>query len=362
MKRRPLALLAYSVAGLALVGLGLYLGAQQQNGGAGLWVVEAVSLDFWASDIMNDGVTVIAGSALNGDVYRSIDEGLTWQKIWTVPGTPDRILTVFVGSRDQIFVVMDGDYKLWRSIDKGDSWQISFPDAGCYPDGLTEDPSGALYLATISSQNGFCNVYKSIDAGITWSLVLSYSGTGKHFHHVQLNPRNGWLYAFNGDISSDGCYTINEWRSEDRGTTWQPIYSPDVKKGPEIMGVGFKGSYVYLTTHWARGRVLRFYENRSNAEVEDLGSFGMTLVNWLRTTPDERFILFGGEARTRETASVWFSETGDRGDWKPLVARYNSHSTYRGFACASHRWSRNGWLFIADTIGGQGIRIKYQAS
>jgi len=335
------------------------------------WTIEPLSVRICASDVMKDGVTVIAGG-YTGEVYRSPDEGVTWQKIWQHPALTDKIDMVFVDSRDAIFVAGDRQ-GIYRSINRGDTFELVWNEVagdvpvGAYHDAMAETEDGTLYLGVVDQGNpGGRWILKSTDGGATWSHHAQLPG--KHVHFVRYNPLTHWLYT------DDEFSTL---RSKDYGATWQEIAHRDTS-GVK-MGVVIRGNYVYLSTHtfayqtspsW-HGRVYRFYDDGStsvNLEMvfeEPPGYLGYDpkLFNVMRKSRDDRFLLLGDlsykfDAEGHYKYHIWVSESGNSGTWSVLTEG-TATADYKGYGWMSEKWSKDNWLFIGNNDpSGKSLRIR----
>jgi len=333
------------------------------------WVIEDLSLNFWSSDVMPDGTTIIATEYNTAKVYKSTDEGLTWKFIFQIPVTKfNKASLTFVDSRGNIFVSYPAEPPeiggLWRSEDGGETftrvWQDPVkPEANIRFDGMCEDENGVLYFGTSVGPGGPCDIYKSTDEGLTWTKISSIP-RGKHIHALLFNPYNKWLYAAVGDPGYSAC---GLWRSKDRGLTWQKFtnlgsdpYNSDWNSW-DIMSIGFYNDYVYLAIHWSRGQILRLLDNDNlEASPEEVFRSNLQLQNWLRLYQrgGKTFMLTGGE---NGDVGVWGSDIPpfDAGTWQEY---YKDGSGGRGTACASRKISKNGWLFVANSLIGHGIRMR----
>jgi hypothetical protein len=338
------------------------------EGGPGMWERESLPLNFWSSDVMPDGTTIIATDRETAKVYKSTDEGLTWDFIFQIPTSIlESASLTFCDSYGNIYVSYpnsEGEAAgLWRSADGGATftrvwYDPSKPETSIRFRGLIEVDRD-LFFGTSVGPGGPCDIYKSTDRGVTWTKISSISG-GKHIHTLQYNPYNGWFYAVVGD---PGYSANGVWRSKDKGLTWQQFTA--IPADWDIMSVGFYNDYVYSAIHWQQGQVMRLRDNDNlDATWEEVFRSNLVLQNWVQ--PYQRggktFMLTGGEDSTSSSypVGIWTSETPpfNAGSWSTIYTD-GVNTGYRGTACPSHKTSKNGWLFVANTFEGQGIRLRY---
>jgi hypothetical protein len=187
---------------------------------------------FMTNDVSSNG-TVFAGDS-NYRIYKSIDNGTTFTRIFTIPTQSNpwglmagRVWTTFVDSRNYVFVSAGSTNRLYRSTDYGVSFTevLNMPDRTTYSDAdiisMTEDSGHHLYAAeyadTMPPDGGGARLWKSTDAGATWTSV-SQRWQARHLHGVFYNPFNDWLYVLTGESGGVDYQTV--WRSKDGGDTW----------------------------------------------------------------------------------------------------------------------------------------------
>jgi hypothetical protein len=139
------------------------------------------------------------GTLFSGDnnykLYRSNDNGTSFGLIYTFPmqsssvgNSSGYVWTVFIDSRNYIFVSIPGTNRLYRSTTFGSTFTQVLNTNGTQNDGfyiaLTEDSAGNLFTAT------YCNslyplkpsILKSTDGGESWTKIGEASTV--HFHNI----------------------------------------------------------------------------------------------------------------------------------------------------------------------------------
>jgi photosystem II stability/assembly factor-like uncharacterized protein len=171
---------------------------------------------------------------VDGDVYRSTDDGATWALVLDCNGCRYTAVDPFDGS----LVYAGGEAGFWRSIEGGDSgtWQqTGLPEmrgarGGEFWDvyywagvaAIRPDPMrrGWIYVAVFGDNRG---LYRSQDAGLTWEHLL----TNDFLRDVALSPTDpGLLFVASGSALSSGGYdpaSQGVLLSADGGQTWTPF-------------------------------------------------------------------------------------------------------------------------------------------
>jgi hypothetical protein len=187
------------------------------------------------NDVTSNG-TIFAGDN-NYNIYKSIDNGTTFTKIFTIPLPPEplqwglmagRVWTTFVDSRNYVYVSAGSTNRLYRSTDYGKTFTmvLDMPDRDDYACAdiitMTEDKYGNLYGAEYADTTppGGCRLWKSTDQGATWNAV-SQRWDARHLHGAFYNPYNDWLYVEVGEGGGADYQTV--WRSTDFGNNWVEV-------------------------------------------------------------------------------------------------------------------------------------------
>jgi hypothetical protein len=191
---------------------------------ADLQVTPLGTFGFAGNDVDSHGV-LWAGDK-NFNLYKSVDNGASFQLVYRLPGNIDTsnpysglVWNVFVDSRDYIFVSAGSTNGLFRSTNGGASFsQVLNTNGTRYESfyiAMTEDDLHNLYTVTYTIGYATPIVLKSADGGTTWNKLGSFSVF--HFHNIRFNPSNGYLYLVTGEGSYADSSKI--FRSKDRGAT-----------------------------------------------------------------------------------------------------------------------------------------------
>lgn len=226
-----------------------------------------------------NGTLFVGGS--NYRLYRSDDGGVTFRQIYHFSAQPNAsspiagyVMTIFIDSRNYIFVSIPATNTLYRSINFGATFTQVLVNAAALNDGfyiaMTEDSTGALYAATYAFSLQNPPLQKSTDGGTTWSEIRRFSAV--HLHNVKFNPQNGYLYVVTGEWTRGYNNQESErvFRSKDFGATWSTV----VNRPLEVQAQGstvyypmlFNGNYVYLGSDQAHqyNWIDRFYDDGQN--------------------------------------------------------------------------------------------------
>lgn len=172
--------------------------------------------------------------ATRSGIYKSTDgaatfslaQGGSWQMLTYAPTSSD---TLYAGSN------IGGNIS--RSTDAGSTWTAlsnGLPVSGVSRVELatTADDPNYVYAVFSASNNGLYGVYRSTDAGSTWTQQLA--GSSKNLLHWDANPSGntsagssggqGWydLAIAVSPVNKNIVYVggVNVWRSTNGGSTW----------------------------------------------------------------------------------------------------------------------------------------------
>lgn len=215
----------YAATGEMIIGGGIpYLGNgiyKSTNGGdtwfqIGLTEVAAFS-KFYVHSTNND-ILYAAGSIRNGGLYISHNAGLSWDKkfdgnitdLWIDPQNPDYIV-IGVNALG-VFISEDGG-KSWYSRSYG------LVDLGGRVSVQAHDKNSKLMFALIERKDGRGAIFRSIDAGENWTMMLNgqfsfFNSQGYYNNFISISPQNPNIVLAGG---------IDLWRSTNSGLQWEIV-------------------------------------------------------------------------------------------------------------------------------------------
>ncbi|HEX2686729.1 MAG TPA: hypothetical protein VHN14_08925 [Kofleriaceae bacterium] len=248
------------------------------------------------------GKTLLYVGAASGGVWKSQDGGTTFksvfdkqpvQSIGAVAIDPSNSNNVWVGTGEawtrNSVSIGDGIYK---STDGGETWHnVGLPESERIVKILVHPKSSAVVYACVPgklwSDSNDRGLYKTIDGGKTWSLVLKGSTPSTGCSGVTMDPKNpdtliaglwdfrrqGWTFRSGGDgpnaPSGSGMY-----RSIDGGKTWTSITANQgLPPGPwgrvEVVYAPSDGKIVYALVESKASALFRSADGGATWEQRD---------------------------------------------------------------------------------------------
>jgi gliding motility-associated-like protein len=135
-----------------------------------------------------DQNNVIYASTNHNGIYKSIDEGVTWTQLQDF-GFGCGPMDILFGNNFSILTVKGSNRGIWSSTGDLFSWQKKI--AGFDPNTVTQDKNGNLYAG--GNSVGGKELYKSSDAGVTWSKISNLYGV-----HIIRADSNGKVFLTEG--------------------------------------------------------------------------------------------------------------------------------------------------------------------
>lgn len=199
--------------------------------------------------INNDGVIFLGmgGSGASGGIYRSFDEGQTWQYLTFKEHTCYSLEACSNGD-----VIAGINYGIYKSTDNGDSWYQVYekPDT-YYP--IFDAGNGLVFTGGINVLHG---ILRSLNYGETWDTCYMFTNYGLEELRAIDVSQGGIIYAGTGNTFGPGGL----YKSNNYGDTWEVLDVPALN----VLGIGvhpsgdiFAGSnstglyrYHYNTQQW----------------------------------------------------------------------------------------------------------------
>lgn len=159
----------------------------------------------------------IKSGSTEGGIFKSTDGGDTWNKL--TGGLPEMIgktgIAISDSNPERVYAIVEAEHKkggLWRSDDAGSSWELindhrALHTRAWYYIHMAADPLNENTIYVLSTA-----LYKSIDAGKTWTVIDTPHGD---HHDHWINPED----SDNMISGNDGGATV----TFDGGQTWSSI-------------------------------------------------------------------------------------------------------------------------------------------
>ncbi len=204
----------------------------------------------------------------HGEVFRSTDDGLTWQRVLAPPSTllydiaavrdADNNLVVFaVGFSPDVPAV-------WRSTDGGDTWTLANTGLSDYTDLYRLYPSPNFAVDNTVYMTCFGPLHRSIDGGLTWERVsIPWVDIPREVVFSPHYATDGtlWMnYFFVEGSGEDDIPPNGVVRSTDFGATWQKVNTGLHVEYLDgwIIGLGVSPDYPADPALYAVQRTLQF--------------------------------------------------------------------------------------------------------
>ena len=214
------------------------------------------------NDVVVDPVAAdtIYIAAASGGVWKSSDAGATFTRAWPDDLTQS-IGALEIGSDGVLYAgtgeanpgggsIVYGGTGVYRSRDGGASWQlVGLPDSGAIGR-IMVDPTDPQRLFVAASGNLFSpggerGLYRSIDGGTTWQLVLRGQNAFTGAVDVAIDPSNPntllvamWDHHRTTEARFYGGPGSGVWRTTDGGETWTEIRDINLDPEPETGRIG----------------------------------------------------------------------------------------------------------------------------
>lgn len=198
------------------------------------------------------GQRTLYAAVFNDGVYKSTDDGATWSPrnneldprnlfTWRLALLPNGALYLVVVKNRLPGREWTG--AVYRSTDGAETWNmVPLPEGVDFPNDLTSDPSGRLYLAgwprLVDDANRSGGAYASDDGGQTWVPIFDPAA---HVYTVSVDPADpNTLYLSTFDAAL--------YHSTDRGRTWKQMDGFDFQWAYRPVPDSHHPGMLYVTT------------------------------------------------------------------------------------------------------------------
>jgi len=294
---------------------GLY---RTENGGDNWELVSTQTWNFKDLEVNPDDANIWFATAQNQGILKSSNGGLDWDHLGSTTGAPTTGITrtaiaISRANTNVIYAVCanssNGFAGLWRSLDNGVSWSMmsNTPNLlGWASDGSGNGGQGWYDLAIAADPAdsatvyvGGINIWKSIDGGANWQIKAHWSANNAPLVHADQHA-----FEFRGDtlyVCHDGGinYTTNG------GTSW-----PDISSGLVITQI-----YRLGTFQGSMGFTRAMNGNQDNGSslynnslwTSELGGDGMECaIDHFNPNIMYGEIYFGNMSKTVDGGQTWY--------------------------------------------------------
>ncbi len=300
-------------------------------------------LYYVTSIAFGSGGTLFAGTELLGGIFRSFDNGATWELVYSEP-LFDMASTSDIEINENYEIFASNFSGLIKSEDNGNTWNNI--DSGPYANDLLAVGQDTLFAAAY-------NVYRSIDNGISFSeksegmiaTSVNSVAVGADARIYATTPYKFWVMDYDEEIWEDisynfpvlngfkdvrsypqGLFVIADgalYMSVDNGTTWQVASMLGEAIPADSYGVNNLG-YIYIASDAFSGSgVYRSTDGGSTYELLDLELDNDTKMEINQNSTILIYEHFRGLHRSTDNGDTWefidfyntmlSMETGDSG-------------------------------------------------
>src|SRR3954454_16502734 len=217
------------------------------------------------TDVQVDHTTpdAVFAAVSGGGIWRSTDKGINWTSIW--PDSNVQTMGAFAQAPDGTLWAGTGEANppgggltyfgdgIYKSTDNGAHWTNMGLTGSESIGRIAVDPTNSNivfaaatgHVARSAAQRG---LYRTVDAGKTWELVLAPPNATTGAVDVAINPTNPqivyatlWDHRRTNGTRVYGGVGSGLFRSNDGGTTWKRLET--MAAGQAIPAVGTTGGY-----------------------------------------------------------------------------------------------------------------------
>uniref|UniRef100_A0A6C0DAG6 Hedgehog/Intein (Hint) domain-containing protein n=1 Tax=viral metagenome TaxID=1070528 RepID=A0A6C0DAG6_9ZZZZ len=182
---------------------GVTWSSSNPNDGNTSWSITSIACS-------SDG-TIVYGANLGNGLYKSIDSGVTWSYITSGAALSGRENIDFPGvttynvyqvacdaTGNKLIMTTNFSEVIYRSIDGGITWTdiYTIPNSSLTPQTpilLTSNVNGSILYAAFNGTDN--KIYKSTDNGTTWSPITTIGNITGPFHYISTNLTGDFIFA-----------------------------------------------------------------------------------------------------------------------------------------------------------------------
>ena len=304
------------------------------------WELVNGSAGWSASDhtsvVMPNGSIVLMGGSGNADVWRSADNGTTWDKIANSPfgvfgrqGHTSVVMPngsiILMGGKEPDWPSTYGD--VWQSTDGGATWTRvinNAPWTARYDHTSVVMPNGSIILmgGRNSGGSGLDDVWQSDNYGATWTQLPDAPWGARYGHSSVVLPDGSIvLMGRNGDNQV--------WRSDNYGVTWTRV--AEHAEWPNRQGhtsVAMPDGSIVLMGGYTNDPTNDVWRSTDNGttwtQVTEHAEWPARHYHTSVAMPDGSIVVMGGLGGTNE---VWRLETAGSNARNPTHT-YTTPGTY----------------------------------
>ena len=270
-------------------------------------------------------------------LFKTTDGGKTWKKIQEIsentginniimdPRNPDVLYSTSEQRRRHVFTKIGGgpETAVWKSTDAGLTWSkltkgLPTGDVGGMGIAISPVNPDVLYIIAEAKkdQSGF---YRSQDRGATWQKMSDYASSGQYFNMIFCDPKN-----------VDKVYSLEVFSkyTEDGGATWKNVGNNKRHVDDHAMWIDPSD-----TKHFLIGGDGGIYES-FDAGKEYIFKTNLPLAQFYRVSADNSYPFYyvyggtqdnnslGGPSRTTNSSGTpsddWMVTNGGDGFWSQI--------------------------------------------